>query len=150
MSAETILVVLIITGIVGKAPLISASACILLILKLIHLTHYFPLIERRGLEIGLLFLMLSVLIPFAQGEVSVKDIRNSVLSLPGMLALLGGVLATYMNGDGLRMLKVQPQLIIGLVIGSIIGIVFFKGIPVGPLMAAGLTAFFLKLFKMIN
>jgi uncharacterized membrane protein (DUF441 family) len=150
MSAEVILVVLIIIGIIGRAPLISASACILLILKLIHLTHYFPLIERRGLEIGLLFLMLSVLIPFAKEEVGPKDIIQSILSVPGFLAFLGGVLATYLNGDGLRMLKLQPQLIIGLVIGSIIGIVFFKGIPVGPLMAAGLTAFFLKLLRMIS
>lgn len=150
MSAETILLVLIIIGIIGKAPLISTSACILLIMKLTHLTHYFPLIERRGLEAGLLFLMLSVLIPFAKGDVSVGDIKDSILSLPGILALLGGLLATYMNGDGLRMLKLQPQLIIGLVIGSIIGIVFFKGIPVGPLMAAGLTAFFLKLISMIT
>lgn len=150
MPAEIILVILIIIGIIGKAPLISASACILLILKLIHLTHYFPLIERRGLEIGLLFLMLSVLIPFAREEIGYRDILDSLMSVPGFLAFLGGVLATYLNGDGLRMLKLQPQLIIGLVLGSIVGIVFLRGIPVGPLMAAGLTAFFLKLLRMIS
>jgi len=150
MGGEGILLILIIIGLVGKAPLIAASACILLVLKLTSLTHYFPLIERRGLELGLLFLMLSVLIPFAGGTITFKELRSSLFSLPGILALAGGALATYMNGDGLRMLKDQPELLIGLVAGSIIGIVFLKGIPVGPLMAAGLTAFFLKLFKIFS
>lgn len=147
LGGETVLVFLIIIGIVGKAPLIATSSCLLLVLKLTRLTHYFPLIERRGLELGLLFLMLSVLVPFAAGEITGKEIKESLLSVPGLLALLGGCLATYMNGDGLRMLKLQPELLIGLVFGSIIGIIFFKGIPVGPLMAAGLTAVFLKIFR---
>lgn len=150
MGGEGILLILIIIGIVGKAPLIATSACILLVLKLTNLTHYFALIERRGLELGLLFLMLSVLVPFAEGKITFKELRCSLLSLPGLLALVGGALATYMNGDGLRMLKHEPELLIGLVVGSIAGIVFLKGIPVGPLMAAGLTAFFLKLFKLLN
>ena len=59
------------------------------------------------------------------------------------------MLATYMNGKGLDLLKMDPQLIIGLVIGSIVGIVMLRGIPVGPLMAAGITAFLLKLFTWI-
>lgn len=149
MSAEALLVVLIIVGIVGKASLIAASACILLILKLTRLTHYFPLIERRGLELGLLFLMLSVLVPFAEGKITLGHLKTSLLSVPGLLAFVGGALATYMNGDGLRMLQIQPQLLLGLVAGSIFGIVFLKGIPVGPLMAAGLTAFFIKLYSLL-
>lgn len=150
MGGELLLLILIVIGIIGKAQLIATSACILLIMKLSHLTHYFPLIERRGLELGLLFLMLSVLVPFASGKISGQDLKESVLSVPGVLALIGGALATYMNGDGLRMLKDQPQLLIGLVLGSIFGIVFLRGIPVGPLMAAGLAAFFIKIFSWLK
>ncbi len=149
MGGEVILLVLIVVGIIGKAPLIATSSCLLLVLKLVNLTHYFPLIERRGLELGLLFLMLSVLVPFANGEISFKEIRLNIFSWPGLLAILGGCLATYMNGDGLRMLQYQPEIMVGLVIGSILGIVLFKGIPVGPLMAAGLTAVFLKIFRLL-
>lgn len=149
MGGEVILLVLIVVGIIGKVPLIATSSCLLLVLKLINLTHYFPLIERRGLELGLLFLMLSVLVPFANGEISFKEIRLNIFSWPGLLAILGGCLATYMNGDGLRMLQYQPEIMVGLVIGSILGIVLFKGIPVGPLMAAGLTAVFLKIFRLL-
>jgi uncharacterized membrane protein (DUF441 family) len=150
MWGETFLVILIIVGIISQAPLIATSSCLILVLKLTRLTHYFPLLERRGLEVGLLFLMLSVLVPFATGDIKPRDLRDSLFSVPGFLALLGGALATYLNGDGLRMLKNQPQLLLGLVVGSLIGIIFLKGIPVGPLMAAGLTAFFLKVYNLMR
>ncbi|TCW41186.1 DUF441 domain-containing protein [Laceyella sacchari] len=149
MNPDILLVVLIIIGIVGRSPLIATAASFLLILKLIHLDRYFPALERRGLEFGLLFLTLSVLIPFASGRINTKDILMVFTSTPGILALLGGALATYMNGKGLDLLKVDPQLIVGLVIGSIFGILFMRGIPVGPLMAAGITAFFLQILKFI-
>ncbi len=70
-------------------------------------------------------------------------------SVPGILAIAGGAIATYMNGKGLDLLKMDPQMIIGLVIGSIFGILFLRGIPVGPLMAAGITAFLMKIVQWI-
>lgn len=149
MSGEVILVVLIIVGLIGRSPIIATAACILLIVKLIHLERYLPAIERRGLEIGLLCLTFSVLVPFASGRITTKEIAGALTSWPGWIALAGGAIATYVNGKGLEMLKFDPQLIVGLVIGSILGIVFFRGIPVGPLMAAGITAILYKLLTLI-
>jgi len=149
MIGEVILVILIIVGLVGKSPIISTAACVLLIVKLIHLERYLPAIERRGLEFGLLLLTFSVLVPFASGRIQWKEISGALTSWPGWIALAGGALATYVNGKGLEMLKFDPQLIVGLVLGSILGIVFFRGIPVGPLMAAGITAILYKLFTLI-
>lgn len=150
MWGETALIILIIIGVIGRAPLIATSACILLVIKLSHLTHYFPLIERRGLEVGLLFLMLSVLTPLAKGKISIGELKDGLFSWPGFFALLGGILATYLNDDGLNLLKEYPELLFSLIIGSIIGIVFLGGIPVGPLMAAGLAAFFLKILELFR
>jgi len=149
MNGHVVLVALIIIGLVGRSPIISTAACFLLIVKLVHLERFLPAIERRGLELGLLFLTFSVLVPFASERIQSKDVFNALTSWPGLLALTGGALATYVNGKGLEMLKFDPQLIVGLVVGSIIGIVFFRGIPVGPLMAAGLTALLFKLFSFI-
>jgi len=150
MWGEGLLVVLILVGIIGKSNILATAACILLVVKLTRLYSLFPILERRGLELGLLFLMISVLVPFATGKVSQKDILGCFLSVPGILAIVGGALATYMNGQGLDMLKIDPELMVGLVVGGIIGIVFLKGVPVGPLMAAGLTALFLKIFDFIR
>jgi uncharacterized membrane protein (DUF441 family) len=146
MNPDLLLVLLIVIGLIGRSPIIATAASLLLILKLTHLERYFPSVERRGLEIGLLFLTIAVLVPFATGRITYKDIVSVFTTPPGLFALIGGAVATYMNGKGLDLLKVDPQLLVGLVIGSIIGIVFMRGVPVGPLMAAGITAFLLKLF----
>lgn len=150
LNGEVLLVILIIIGLVGRSPIITTAACILLIVKLVQLDRFLPAIERRGLEFGLLFLTMGVLVPFASEKISWRDIAQVFMSWPGILALAGGAIATYMNGKGLAMLKMDPELIVGLVIGSIFGIIFLRGIPVGPLMAAGITAMLLKLFSFLG
>jgi uncharacterized membrane protein (DUF441 family) len=144
MNGEILLVILIVVGLIGRSSIITTAACVLLIVKLLSLDRFLPTVERRGLEMGLLFLTMGVLVPFASEKISYKDVLSVFTTWPGIIALAGGAIATYMNGKGLELLKVDPQLIVGLVIGSIFGIIFMRGIPVGPLMAAGITAFLLK------
>lgn len=150
VAGEIILVVLIIIGIVGRASILATAASFLLILKLLSLQRYFPSLERRGLELGLLFLMISVLVPLVNGKIGTKDMLTTFLSIGGICALLGGIIATYVNGQGLYMLKMEPELMMGLVIGSVLGIVFLKGIPVGPLMAAAIAAMLMKLVSLVT
>ncbi|CAJ1002998.1 UPF0756 membrane protein BBR47_23170 [Brevibacillus aydinogluensis] len=139
------LVILIVIGLLGRSPIIATAASILLVLKLTALERFFPAVERRGLELGLLFLTISVLVPFANEKISWRDVTPLFTTVMGLLAMAGGAIATWMNGKGLDLLRAEPHIIVGLVIGSIFGIVFLRGIPVGPLMAAGITAFVLKL-----
>lgn len=147
MIGEVMLVLLIVVGLLGRSHIIATAASLLLILKLTSLERFFPAVERRGLELGLLFLMMSVLVPFASGKIQWKDFSPLFTTVPGLLALLGGALATYMNGRGLELLKMDPSMIVGLVIGSILGILLLQGIPVGPLMAAGITALFIQILR---
>jgi len=149
MHGEIVLVALIIIGLLGRSPIITTAACLLLIIKLIHFERYLPIIERRGLEFGLLFLTVAVLVPFAAGRMQLKDVADAFTTWTGWVALAGGAAATYLNSKGLDLLKMDPQLIVGLVIGSIIGIITLRGIPVGPLMAAGITALLLKIGQFI-
>ena len=139
---------LLLIGIVAHSNLIATAACVLLILKFTNLNLLFPLLERRGLELGLLFLLLSIMVPLANGKVSQRDIIYNLTSLPGVLAVAGGALATHLNTRGLRLLKLDPEIVFGLVLGSIFGIVFLRGVPVGPLMAAGVAALFMELFRL--
>ncbi len=145
MPGVTMLVALLLVGILARSNLISIAACILLIVKFSNFNFVFPLLERRGLEIGILFLLLSILVPLAQGMVTAKDLFYNLTSLPGIIAIIGGILATHMNSEGLSLLAIKPEIIFSLVIGSIFGIVFFHGVPVGPLMAAGIAALYLEL-----
>lgn len=149
MYGELVLVALIIIGLAGRSSIITTAACILLIIKLTHLDRYLPSIERRGIELGLLFLTLAVLVPFASGRVQPKDIVAAFSGWIGWVALAGGAIGAYLNSRGLDTLKMDPQLIVGIVVGSIVGVIFLRGIPVGPLMAAGLTAIFIKVIQLM-
>ncbi len=141
------LVALLLIGIVAHSSLIATSASVLLVLKFTNINFIFPLLERRGLELGLLFLMLAILVPLANGKVTDRDIVSNLTSLTGMLAIAGGAAATHLNGRGLKLLKVDPEIVFGLVLGSIFGIIFLNGVPVGPLMAAGITALMMPLVR---
>jgi len=150
MNGVLLLVALLLVGIISRSNLIATAACVLLIIKLSNLNYIFSLLERRGLEIGLLFLLLAILVPVASGKVTEKELFITFTSLPGILAIVGGALATHLNGEGLRLLQIDPEMIFGILIGSMFGIVFLDGVPVGPLMAAGLTALFLETIRLFQ
>lgn len=150
MSGYLFTLGIFILGLVARSHSITMAAGIILAVKLLNIKSLLPLLEERGIEIGLLFLMIAVLVPIAVDRVDTNDIMRTFSSLPGILAIAGGIIATRLNGMGLNLLESQPQIILGLVIGSIIGIVFLKGVPVGPLMAGGVTAFFLALISLFS
>ncbi|MFZ5823119.1 MAG: DUF441 domain-containing protein [Bacillota bacterium] len=148
MSSErVILLTLMALGVAARNSLIVTSAGIVLIMHALRLDRFFPLLEKRGLEAGLIFLLMAVLVPFATGEVGWTEIRLSFTSWSGLAAILGGVIAAVLSGYGVTLLQVRPEVIVGMVVGTILGVVLFKGIPVGPLAAAGFTAILLAILR---
>ena len=85
MNGELLLVILIIIGLIGRSNMIATAASLLLILKLTSLENLFPAVERRGLELGLLFLTMAVLVPFANGKIGWRDVVSpSLRRQPGL------------------------------------------------------------------
>jgi uncharacterized membrane protein (DUF441 family) len=140
-----LLLVILAMGLVFNNNLVAAGAGSLLVLKLIKLQIVLQLLERRALDLGLLFLLIAVLAPFALDQVGVKDIWQTFQTLRGWLAVVGGVTAAYLCGQGLILMQLQPEVVVGMVVGTIIGVSLLKGIPVGPLAAAGVTALLFNL-----
>lgn len=150
MTGVPMLVALLLIGIIARSNLIATAACVLLLLKFSNLNFIMPILEKRGLEVGLLFLLLAIMVPVATGQVTEKELLYNFTTIPGILAVVGGALATHLNGEGLKLLQLDPELIFGFVVGSVIGIVFLGGVPVGPLMEAGVTALFLEIFSWLK
>lgn len=142
--------VILILGIAVKSNSLIVASGFIILIKLIKLQNFLPLLEEKGVDIGLIFLTLAILAPLAMDKISLEDLGLTFRSLPGILALCGGIIATRLNGMGLNLLKSEPQVIIGLLVGSIIGIVALKGIPVGPLMPGGVAALLLYLIKLFS
>jgi uncharacterized membrane protein (DUF441 family) len=55
-----------------------------------------------------------------------------------------------MNHKGVDLLQLEPRVAAGVVLGSLVSIAFFGGIPVGPVMAAGLTAVLLDVLRALG
>lgn len=148
MDSSIILVLILAVSIIGHADSVALAACILLIIKLMHLDNYiFPVIESKGMFIGLVILISAILIPIAKGNVGRNDILKVFTSWVGILALGLSLLTTYLSGLGVKYLTasgngaIMPALIIGAVIAS----AFLGGVPVGPFITSGILAFIIKL-----
>ncbi|ABO50203.1 protein of unknown function DUF441 [Desulforamulus reducens MI-1] len=146
-SGEMTMVILLLIGLVAQSNLIAICASVLLIVQFSKMDFLFPYLETHGLELGLLFLLLSILVPIATDRVTTRDLLYNVSSLPGFLSIVGGILATHLNSEGLKLMQIDPSIIFGLIVGSVIGIIFFNGQPVGPLMAAGVAALFIEVLN---
>lgn len=148
-TPELILITLLFLGLFGRSNLVVTSACILLCIRYFNLDSILlPVLEQRGLEIGLVLLMLHILSPVATDRMTRKDLY-SVVSYKGFLALVAGALATKLNGDGLNLMNANPEIIFGMTVGTVLGILLLKGTPCGPVMAAAVTAVFLQITSLL-
>ena len=136
------LVVLIFLGVVGNNSSITISAIVLLLMQQTFLAKYLPYMEKYGLYLGIIILTVGVLAPIISGKIQLPGFV-ALLNWKMLLAIAIGVLVAWFGGRGVGLLGTQPVLITGLLIGTIIGVSFFGGIPVGPLIAAGILSLML-------
>ncbi|TEB05384.1 hypothetical protein Psch_02425 [Pelotomaculum schinkii] len=149
-TPELILITLLFLGLFGRSNLVVTSACILLCIRYFNLDSVLlPVLEQRGLEIGLVLLMLHILSPVATDNLT-KDDLYSLVSFKGFLALVAGALATKLNGDGLNLMNANPEIIFGMTVGTVLGILLLRGTPCGPVMAAAVTAVFLQITNLLR
>jgi uncharacterized membrane protein (DUF441 family) len=149
-TPELILITLFFLGLFGRSNLVVTSACILLCIRYFNLDSVLlPVLEQRGLEIGLVLLMLHILSPVATDNLT-KDDLYSLVSIKGFLALVAGALATKLNGDGLKLMNANPEIIFGMTVGTVLGILLLRGTPCGPVMAAAVTAVFLQITNLLR
>ena len=136
------LVVLIFLGVVGNNSSITISATVLLLMQQTFLAKYLPYMEKYGLNIGIIILTVGVLAPIISGKIQLPSFI-ALLNWKMLLAIAIGILVAWFGGRGVGLLGTQPALITGLLIGTIIDVSFFGGIPVGPLIAAGILSLML-------
>lgn len=147
MDINWSLLTIFLISLISRNRILAAAAGIVLILNLLRLEQYYPLLERRGIEAGLLFLSIAVLVPFAADQVSPNNLIKTAASPIGLFAVIGGLIGSYLNAQGIDLIQLKPEIVPGILIGIIISIAFFGGVSVGPVMAAGITAVLLSFFR---
>ncbi|OCG07923.1 hypothetical protein A9G13_06865 [Gilliamella sp. wkB178] len=119
---------------------VTFAVLVLLLFKLTPLATYFPFLNHYGLTIGIVILTAAMMVPLADGSLSIKDIIKSFTTWQSVLAIFVGILVSWLGTRGISLIGAHPTIINGLIIGTLIGVAFCKGIPVGPLIAAGILS----------
>ena len=151
MYSEYLMLLLILAlGIIGHNTTVAYAVIIVLVLKLLGLTAMLDILSVNGLNWGIILLLAAILVPIATGDVTIANMIDAFKSPLGVAAIVCGVLAAMAGGGGIELLKNDPHIVAALIIGTIIGVCFFKGVAVGPLIAGGMTYALMKLFASIK
>ncbi|MBL0387705.1 DUF441 domain-containing protein [Tumebacillus sp. ITR2] len=142
-----LLLLLLAVGIVGNNTSVSIAVAVLLLVRLLHLDRVVPYLENYGLQVGVIILTIGVLAPIASGKIGTEDLLKTFLSWKSILAIGVGIFVSYLGGRGIPLMAANPLIVTGLMIGTIVGVALFKGVPVGPLIAAGMMALILGVLK---
>lgn len=133
-----VLIVLLACGVFSQNTAVTIAAAVLIIFRITPLSIYFPLLQEHGLNIGIIILTIGVLTPIASGKIPGDAIIQSFLSWKSLLAIGIGIFVAWLGARGMTLMAHQPNIVAGLLIGTVAGVALLRGVPVGPLIAAGL------------
>ena len=135
-----VLLVLLGCGIFSHNTAVTIAAGVLIVFRITPLSQFFPLLQTHGLEVGIIILTIGVLTPIASGKIPGEEILKSFLSWKSLLAIAIGLLVAWLGGRGVKLMSNHPNVVAGLLIGTVAGVALLRGVPVGPLIAAGLLS----------
>ncbi|PEN96677.1 DUF441 family protein [Bacillus cereus] len=99
-------------------------------------------IQQYAFLIGVFFLMLFLLVPITSGKISSDNIMKVITSPMGWGSILAGFIVSFIGGKGLGVLPMNPTILLGVLIGTLMAVLFTKGLPAGLIIAAGIIAIF--------
>ena len=135
-----VLLVLLACGIFSHNTAVTIAAAVLIVLKITPLNELLPYVQQHGLNIGIIILTIGVLAPIASGKIPGDSILKSFLSWKSLLAITIGLFVAWLGGRGVKLMSSQPNVVAGLLIGTVAGVAVLRGVPVGPLIAAGILS----------
>lgn len=135
-----VLLVLLACGIFSHNTAVTIAAAALIVLKITPLNELLPYVQQHGLNIGIIILTIGVLARIASGKIPGDSILKSFLSWKSLLAITIGLFVAWLGGRGVKLMSSQPDVVAGLLIGTVAGVAVLRGVPVGPLIAAGILS----------
>ncbi|KOP67735.1 hypothetical protein AMS62_22610 [Bacillus sp. FJAT-18019] len=127
-------------GIISSNTAVTVAMLVLLFIRVTGFQQAFPWLEKYGLTLGVIILTIGVMSPLASGKMSLQSIGESFLNWKSLLAIAVGMLVAYLGGRGATLMGSNPTVVAGLLVGTVLGVALFRGVPVGPLIAAGLLS----------
>lgn len=131
-------------------PLILAALFLLFVKILFPGGRIFAILQEKGIDWGITIITVAVLVPVATGEIGFQELIGPLKSVNGVIALLSGVLVALLAKAGVAQLAEDPAMMAAIVFGTILGLSFFNGVAVGPMIGAGIAWLAIKLFEYLQ
>ena len=149
MESWLFLGIILLVAILAKNQSLMIAAAFVLIMKLIPASRsFFFLLQGKGINIGVTIITAAILIPIATGEIGLRDLLEAFKSPIGWVAVFCGGLVAVLSSKGVGLIASDPQITVALVFGTILGVVFLRGIAAGPVIASGITYCILQVFAL--
>ena len=151
MESWLFLALILFVGFITKNQSIVIATIFVMILKFLpHTDKLMAQFRTKGINWGVLVITIAILITIATSEIGFKHLINAFHSPIGWVAIVSGITVSLLSARGVNLLHGQPEITVALVIGTIMGVVFFKGVAAGPVIASGITYCILQIIKMFH
>lgn len=146
-SGTIVLFIVMAAGILGRNNLVALAAGAVLVMQALPGPGIFRFLEQYASKLGITFLLIGFLLPFATGRIGLSTAARSLITSTGLVAIIIGAVSACLAADGVSLLSRRPDVMVGMVFGSVLGVFFLGGIPAGPLVAAGLASLVFRFIR---
>ncbi len=106
-------------GFISHNTTVAVSILVLIIVRVTPLNTFFPWIEKQGLTVGIIILTIGVMAPIASGTLPPSTLIHSFVNWKSLVAIAVGVFVSWLGGRGVTLMGNQPQLVAGLLVGTV-------------------------------
>ncbi len=138
-------------GIFAKNSSLIVAVGFLLIIKVMGLgDKIFPILQTKGINIGITIITIAVLVPIATGAIGFKELGEALKSPYAWIALASGIAVAIIAKNGVTLLASDPHITAALVFGTVLAVALFNGVAVGPLIGAGIAYIAMRFFDLFQ
>lgn len=141
---------ILICGVVGHNMSVAYAAGAVILLKVLGLNQVIDVLGDKGITWGIILLTAAIFVPIATGKITWGDIMHCFQSPVGIVSLIVGAGVAIFGYLGVDYMKASPEVATALIIGTMIGVFFFRGIPVGPLIASGVVYVVMTIWQKLS
>ena len=139
--------IMLVAVLAKNQSLMLATGFILLVKFIPASKDFLTWLQGKGINIGVTIITAAILVPIATGDIGLRDLLDAFKSPMGWVAIFCGGLVAVLSSKGVGLIATDPQITVALVFGTILGVVFLKGIAAGPVIASGIAYCILQLFS---
>ena len=160
MINKIVIMFLVVISILGKNKSMAYAGLIVLILSFVGNHKIIQFTRNNFLDIGLVFLMVWMLVPLIDTKDKIdifnmknnkEDFKNERLNMKNsfnvntIVSFLSGLFVVIIAAKGTNYLNGNAPALVGIILGSIVGVTFFGGVPVGMLTGSGVAYLIIRL-----